>query len=145
MAVDFTKNAAVLTAIRSFATPKQPAEDKRYVVDGYELHAHPDLVDRLKELVNYTSGASLEFAFGIPMLCTVSGRIFAIAGGTYSLRLFLPDGTWGQLYPEYGEPWRSGRARHAGAGRSHTQEDEKHYAALLRLAYLAATKMDVEA
>jgi hypothetical protein len=145
MAADFRKNADVLTAIRTFATPKRPAEDNKYVVDGYELHAHPDLVDRLKELMNYTSGASLEFAFGIPVLCTPTGRIFAAAEGTHSIKLFLPDGTWGQPYPEYGEPWRSGRAWHAGAGISHTQEDEKHYAALVRLAYSAATKMDVEA
>ena len=144
MTIDLRKNAAVLEAIQSFAKPKQRAKNDSYSVEGYELHAHPDLVDRLKELMTYTSGARLEFVFGIAVLCTPSGRIFATAGGTSSLELFLPDETWGRPYPEYGKPWRTGRAWHAGAGISHTQEDEAHYASLVRVAYSAATKIDVE-
>ena len=110
MAIDLRKKAAVLEAIQSFAKPKQRAKNDSYSVEGYELHAHPDLVHRLKELMTYTSGARLEFVFGIAVLCTPSGRIFATVGGTSSLELFLPDEVWRRPYPEYGKPWRTGRA-----------------------------------
>lgn len=131
----------MLTALQGLATPKQKTPTHPYVVDEYELHAHPDLVDRLRDLMAYTPDAQLKFAYGIPVLCTPGGRIFATAGGTNSLKLYLPEReTWGREYAEYGNPWREGRAW--ASGRVHTPEDEGHLAALLRLAYSTAAKVD---
>jgi hypothetical protein len=54
MPIDFRKNANVLAAVHEVATPKQRTPSDPYVVDGYELHARPDLVDRLKHLMAST-------------------------------------------------------------------------------------------
>jgi len=142
MSIDFRKNAKVLTAVHKFAKPKERTHSNPYVVDGYELHARPELADRLKNLMACsTPGARLEFAFGIPMLCTSTGRVFATAGGTHSLSLFLPEEeNWGEPNPEYGEPWRQGYAW--TKGRPHTPDDEEQLISLLRRAYASATKMD---
>jgi|ERR1051325_2379812 hypothetical protein len=143
MSIDFRKNANVLAAVQAFAKPKERTPIDPYVVDGYELHAHPDLVDRLKSLLVHTPGARLEFAFGIPMLCTRSGRVFASVGGTSSLSMFLPqDESWGETYPEFGASWRRGYAW--ARGRPHTAEDDIQIASLLRFAYSATTKLDGE-
>ncbi len=141
MSIDFRKNANVLAAVQTTAKPKQRTPSDPYVVDGYELHTHPDLVDRLRNLMASTPEAKLEFAFGVPMLCTPAGRVFATAGGTFSLSLLLPEGeTWGQPYPEYGRQWRQGFPW--ARGRAHTPEDEDQLVALLRLAFVTATKSD---
>ena|ERR1700722_11761310 len=145
MSIDFRKNAKVLMAVHKFAKPKERTNSDPYVVDGYELHARPELADRLKNLMACsTPGARLEFAFGIPMLCTSTGRVFATAGGTHSLSLSLPEEeNWGNPDPEYGEPWRQGYAW--TKGRHHTPEDEEQLISLLRYAYAAAMKMDAGA
>ena len=91
MSIDFRRNANVLTALFNFAKPKERTAADPYVVRGYELHARPELVDRLKHLMSYAPDAQLEFAYGIPILCTPKGRAFAIAGGTHSLYLYLPE------------------------------------------------------
>lgn len=96
MPIDFRKNANVLAHVQSFAKAKERTPADPFVVDGYELHARDSLVDRLKQLAAYTPNAELQFAFGIPMLCTPKGRVFATAGGTHYLCLYLPtDSTWG--------------------------------------------------
>jgi hypothetical protein len=142
MSINFRKNANVLTAVQAVAKPKERTPSDPFVVDGHELHARPDLVDRLKSLMAHTPDAKLEFAFGIPMLSTPSGRVFATAGGTYSLSLFLPaEESWGEPNLEYGAQWRRGYAW--TKGRPHTPEDEEQLVSLLRLAYSTATKMDV--
>lgn len=117
MSIDFRKNANVLAAVQAFAKPKERTPEDPFVVDGYELHAHPDLVDRLRDLLVHVREAKLEFAVGIPMLVTPTGRVFATAGGTSSLSLLLPEGeVWEDQYPEFGKQWRSGcawtRGRH---------------------------------
>lgn len=89
----------------------------------------------------YTPEADLQFAFGIPMLCTPAGRVFATAGGTHYLCLYLPtDSTWGQAYPEYGTPWRQGHA--VAVGRPNTQQHEAGMASLMRAAHTAAMQAD---
>jgi hypothetical protein len=143
MSIDFRKNANVLTAIQSSARAKARTEGDPYVVDGYELHAHPDLVDRLRSLMVYTPAATLEFTFGIPVLCTTAGRIFATAGGTNSLSLYLPEEEiWGRKSAEYGKPWRRGDAW--TTGRPHTGKDEQSLIALLCLAFAAAGKAEAD-
>jgi hypothetical protein len=69
MSIDLRKNANVLTAVHKFAKPKERTDGDPYAVDEYELHARPELADRLKNLMACsTPGARLEFAFGIPVL-----------------------------------------------------------------------------
>lgn len=142
MAIDFRKNATVLTDLHEYAIPKERTKENPNTVDGYELHTHPDLVERLGQLMGYTPGASLEYAYGVSVLCTPKGRIFAVTRGTNSLCLFLPGTTWGRSYAEFGEPWRKGRPWNVGAGKSHTQDDEKQYAALMQEAWRTAIAMD---
>lgn len=43
LSIDFRRNANVLTALQCFAKPKQRTPTDPYVVDGYELHASPEL------------------------------------------------------------------------------------------------------
>jgi hypothetical protein len=142
MLIDFRKNANVLTALEGSAKRNERMANDPYVVEGYELHACPDLVDRLEKLLAYTPGAKLAFAFGTPTLCTLSSRIFATAAGTHSLSLYLPEEEgWGLPHQEYGKPWRQGYAW--ARSRPHTPEDEQHLASLLRRAYSAAKKLDL--
>ena len=137
MAIDFRKNANVLTALHSFAKPKERTLADPYVVDGYELHTRPDLVERLEQLMSYTPGATLEFAYGKPVVYAPNGRIFATAGGTHYLCLYLPKGEgWGRPCEEYGPLWREGYAW--VVGRKATPDDEERFASLMRLAYEAA-------
>jgi hypothetical protein len=143
MPIDFRKNANVLAAVQAIAKPKQRTPSDPYVVDGYELHAHPDLVERLRNLLAQTPEARLEFAFGIPMLCTQTGRIFASAEGTSSLSLLLPENEpWGAPYPEFGARWRRGSAW--ARGRPHTAEDDIQLGSMLQLAYSTAAGIDVD-
>lgn len=141
MTIDFRKNANVISAIYSFATPKQATASDPYVVDGYELHASDSAASRLQEFVHHVPEAKFSYVYGVPVLSTSSGRIFATACGTHSLYLFLPiDNTWGEPCKEYGTPWRVGCLR--VVGRTHTPLDEENYAALLRVAYLNAADTD---
>jgi hypothetical protein len=137
MCVDVAKNETVVRKLCADATLKADRLGQLWVTDGYEWHAHPDLVERLKDLKSYTPDARFQFIFGIPALCASNGRIFATAAGTSSLHLFLPDVTeWGQPYPEYGESWRRGFAW--VKGRESTQEDENGIVSFVRLAYCKA-------
>jgi hypothetical protein len=137
MGVDPAKNETVVMRLRADATLKADHLGQPWVTDGYEWHAHPDLVERLRDLKSYTPEARLQFVFGIPALCAPNGRIFATAAGTSSLHLFLPDVTeWGQPYPEYGGSWRRGFAW--VMGRESTQEDENRIVSFVRLAYWKA-------
>lgn len=66
MSIDFRKNANVLAAVQAFAKSKERTPEDPFVEDGYELQAHPDLVDRVENLLAHVPEARLEFAFGIP-------------------------------------------------------------------------------
>ena len=141
MSIDFRKNANVLAAVQAFANPKERTPKDPFVVDGYELHAHPDLVDRLEDLLVHVPEARLGVAFGIPMLVTPTGRVFATAGGTSSLSLLLPEEeVWGDQPPEFRKQWRRGCAW--TRSRSHTTEDEDRIISLVRLAHFTAGKID---
>ena len=52
----------------------------------YELHAHPDLVDRRVECNNHAQ-VELVAAFGIPCVATSGGVIIAFARGTNTIFL----------------------------------------------------------
>ncbi len=139
--IDFRKNANVISAIYGLAKPKHGTTTDPFAADGYELHASDATVSRLQELLQYVPDSRFSYIYGIPVLSTSAGRIFATAGGTHYLYLFLPeDNTWGEPCEEYGKPWRVGRTR--VVGRTHTQQDEENLAALLRIAYLKAADAD---
>ncbi len=117
-------NAALLAHLE-----KKPGPAKtEYRLEGYELHAHPDLMDHLYPL-NPCCKAS---AYGYPVLAGAGGIIFAVAMGTSFLAFRLgederPKG--GTPFPEAGpgwaavDPWRTEaktlsalcRAAHAAA------------------------------
>jgi hypothetical protein len=125
-------NDEVLTAVRRTAILEGPHSG--YAVDGYEVRTHPDLVDRLRELMAYTPGARFGYVFGTPTLQNPTGEIFATASGTSSLYLRLEGDTdWGRPYEEYGAPWRQGNAWEMG--RPHSKEAEERLARLVRVAY----------
>jgi hypothetical protein len=108
-----------------------------YAVDGFEVHTHPGLVSRLRDLMVYTPGARFEYAFGTPMLCTAEGAIFATASGTDSLHLHLDGVTdWGWPYAEYGDPWRQG----SSWKRLPSQTDKEFFGTIMQAAYLSAAQ-----
>lgn len=125
-------NSNVLNALQRTAVVENSRSG--YTVDGYEVHTHPDLTQRLRELMVYTPGARFDYVFGTPTLQSTNREIFATAQGSSSLYLHLPDVTdWGRPFEEYGPPWRQGFAW--AMGRPNTKEDEERMAQLLRIAY----------
>ncbi|MGI8807639.1 MAG: hypothetical protein ACR2KK_07330 [Acidimicrobiales bacterium] len=68
----------------------EPSDEQRspWDIDDYELHAHPDLIDRLREL-GQGSQRSVTPMFGLPVLVRPGGHAFAIAVGTSTLLLRL--------------------------------------------------------
>jgi hypothetical protein len=133
MNLDRVENGPVLSALEKSARP----ENTGYTVDGYEVHVRPDLVTRLRELMGYATNAHFEYVFGNPVLCTTSRVIFAMASGTSSLALHLPENLWGLPYEEFGKPWRaSGRVDKKTTPNS---EDEEHFPKLVIAAYSSAS------
>ncbi|MCA1702124.1 MAG: hypothetical protein LC808_02185 [Actinobacteria bacterium] len=59
-------------------------------IDAYELHAHPDLIDRVREL-SEGSERSVAPMFGLPVLVRPGRHAFAIAVGTSTLSLRLDE------------------------------------------------------
>ena len=70
----------------------EPSDEQRspWDIDDYELHAHPDLIDRLREL-GEGSQRSVAPMFGLPVLVRPGGHTFAIAVGTSTLLLRLDE------------------------------------------------------
>jgi len=125
-------NDPVKAALLRNATPEGPHSG--YSVDGYEVHTHPDLVERLRELMVYAPGSRFEYVFGTPTLQNLKGDIFAAASGTFSICLRLEgENAWGRDYEEFGAPWRQGSAW--SMGRRHSKEDEELLAKFVRIAY----------
>ncbi len=139
---DTATNAPVLRALRSIAVAENSKSG--YTVDGYEVRTHPDVVERLRELMTYTPEAQFQYMLGTPPLNTPSGVIFATAGGTDGLCLRLPGGVeWGHSYPEYdADTWRRGSAWGMGDPRTTEKEEEDRFAQLLRAAYSFALQTD---
>ncbi len=82
-------NHDVLLFLERQAKPSNPkAAD--FDIDEFELHTHPDLMERLAE-----AGAGLDApmvaAYGVPVLMHRNGVIFAFAYSMHALLLRLPD------------------------------------------------------
>lgn len=73
-----------------------------YDLDGWQLHAHPDLCDRLQSLNPHCYRG----AYGVPVLATDRGVPFAFAMGTSTLAFRLPgDQAEGRPFPDAGPDW----------------------------------------
>jgi len=103
-----------------------------YDLDGWQLHTHPDLCERLQSLNPFCCHG----LYGVPVLASDRGVLFGVATGTSLLALRLPEPEFmeakvagGRVYTEGGEgwiavdPWNTGietlsrwcRAAHAAA------------------------------
>ncbi|MFI8532553.1 hypothetical protein ACIGMX_20210 [Streptomyces aquilus] len=81
---DHPRNAALLAFLR--AQGCAPSGPHDYALGAWQLHTHPDLMDRLAEL---GLGAPLHAAYGVPLLAR-EGVAAVAATGTNRLLLRLP-------------------------------------------------------
>jgi hypothetical protein len=84
---DVPANAALLEFLRGQASPPDGPGD--YTLGSWQLHTHPDLIERLRELA---PGWPLTAAYGVPMLAG-EGVAAVVALGTDWLAVragFLP-------------------------------------------------------
>jgi hypothetical protein len=109
------ENGDLLVSLRSQAV--WHATLQPYDLDHYQLHTHPDLVERLEEL-GHDCPAKLLPVYGISLLVRSGDRPFALAVGTGALLVKLsevPEGlsgcdlpTWFSAAGWVGvDPWQS--------------------------------------
>jgi hypothetical protein len=86
---DVPANRAVLSILQGRATAR-PLDDP-WALDGFELHVHPDLQERLDQLaVGHPGGRSVGL-YGVPGL-VAGGVIYAVARGTSRIEFRIPSG-----------------------------------------------------
>jgi hypothetical protein len=83
------ENGPVLTILRGRGVYRPTTAP--WTLDGYELHSHPDLEERLGQLAVGLPGGSTIGLYGAPGLAT-NGIVYAVAGGTSTIHLRLPAG-----------------------------------------------------
>lgn len=101
-------NAALLAFLEKQAVHSDSRNKSTYDLDEFELHTHPDLCEHLYGLNPWCKGA----AYGIPVLATDRGVLFAMARGTSTLALRLAEtdraaaiGHGGRDFAEAGPDW----------------------------------------
>ena len=77
------RNATLFARLRAAGEPARSV----FRLGGWELHAHPDLCERLDEVA--VTGRRVEL-FGLPGRATSSGAIYAVAQGTGTILLRAP-------------------------------------------------------
>jgi hypothetical protein len=82
-------NRAVLARLRERAVAR-PADDP-WALDGFELHTHPDLQERLDHVAAGQPGGRSVGLYGVPVLIAAD-VVYAIAGGTSRVYLRIPAG-----------------------------------------------------
>ena len=108
------------------ARPSDPAT-AAFDLDEYQLHAHPDLAERLAE-AGAGLDASLVAAYGVPVLLHPGGVIFAVGYGSDTVLYRLPAGLRARVAPsrwayDVGDVWVAADAwlsdvpREEGTGR----------------------------
>ena len=106
-------NHDVLQFLERQARPAKPAY-AAYDIDEYELHTHPDLIERLAE-----AGAGLDApvvaVYGVPVLMHRNHVIFAVACGMRTLVYRLPTNLHSRVVParwtcDVGAEWVSADA-----------------------------------
>jgi hypothetical protein len=96
-------------ALVGFLRPRGvKGKGEAYDLDGYQLHAHPDLCDLLQSL----NPACYRGLYGIPVLANDRHLLFGVAIGTAFLALRLPGpesaeakAAGGFDFVEAGKPW----------------------------------------
>ncbi len=83
---DRPENAAILARLREAAEPATSA----YRLGEWELHAHPDLCERLDDVA--PDGRRVE-VYGLPGRASPGGVLYAVARGTSGILLRLPAGS----------------------------------------------------
>jgi hypothetical protein len=101
------RNAALLRFLKKTAVK---GTGDVYDLEGYELHAHPDLCEVLQAFNRHCYGG----AYGIPVLADESGVLYAVARGTSFIAFQLPEpeqseakAAGGADFPEAGDDWIS--------------------------------------
>lgn len=86
---DLPQNASLLDFLRSQASPTGGNGD--YALGAWQLHTHPDLIGRLRELA---PGWPLAAAYGVPLLaCQGIAAVVALGTGWLAVRIDpLPHG-----------------------------------------------------
>jgi hypothetical protein len=86
---DLPANAALIDFLRAQAAWPTGRDD--YVLGDWQLHAHPDLLDRLSELA---PGWPLTAAYGVPILARDGvAAVVALGTGYLAVRIeYLPPG-----------------------------------------------------
>ena len=82
-------NHDVLLFLERQAKPRDPASAD-FDLDAFELHTHPDLMERLVE-ASAGLDAPMVAAFGVPVLVHPNGVLFACAYSMDTLLLRLPE------------------------------------------------------
>jgi len=83
-------NRAVLAVLRERAVARP--HDDPWALDGFELHTHPDLQERLDQVALGQPGGPSVGLYGVPVLIAAD-VVYAIAGGTSRIYLRIPPGT----------------------------------------------------
>ncbi|MET9908507.1 hypothetical protein ABZZ74_17085 [Streptomyces sp. NPDC006476] len=96
------QNTALLDLLRKQGVPQ---EDRNYGYEAWELHTHPDLLDRLADLGPHWPVLA---TFGVPVLAT-KDIAAVVARGTSALLVRLPEAPSEPLVPVSG--MRSGMRR----------------------------------
>ena len=107
------KNEKAVAFLRSKALLKKNGGcSSPWDIDDYELHTHPDLREKLREIATSTLVECECAAYGYPVLANKAGVIFAIARGTSDLTFRLPPNSisevikeGGKIEQEYGDDW----------------------------------------
>lgn len=80
---DLPQNASLLEFLRSQASP--PSGPGDYALGAWQLHTHPDLIDRLCELA---PSWPLAAAYGVPLLaCEGVAAVVALGTGWLAVRI----------------------------------------------------------
>ena len=97
-------NAGALAHLAADAVYTGAPSGARYDVDEYSVRTHPDLADALAAL-GRDVGVRRRAAYGVPVLATPHGVLFAIGHGTHSLGVRLPDREWPLAIEMGAMPW----------------------------------------
>ncbi|WP_089105952.1 hypothetical protein [Streptomyces hyaluromycini] len=89
---DLPQNTALLDLLRRQGVPR---ESRAYAYEGWELHTHPDLVERLGDLAPQWPVLA---TFGVPVLAA-KGIAAVVALGTRMLLVRLPEAPAEPLEP----------------------------------------------
>jgi len=84
------ENVELFVRLREDAKVASPDKNPMWVMGGYEIRAHPDLISVLYPLVT-EEGVRKGYAYGRPVMANANGLVFAYAGGTHYVFLKLRE------------------------------------------------------